>query len=105
MRPGLAYISVHARDTPGVMGAAYMQVKSELARLEDENQRLLQQDRERSERFEDLHRESGSHLGRLDTGLGSLSLRVLCKRCHCVYGACLGEIARLRLEPCGRQVN
>jgi hypothetical protein len=59
-----------ARSNNGVF-----QVKDELTRLEDENQMLQVHDRERSSRFEDLHRESGSHLGRLDTGLGTQQFR------------------------------
>jgi hypothetical protein len=50
----------------------HQKVKRHLSQVEEENLALQRQDRERSLRFEDLHRESGSHLGRMDSTLGGL---------------------------------
>ncbi len=56
-----------------VCALAFMrQAQKSVYQLRSENTRLQQQDRERSARLSDFHRERGNELGRLDNTLGDL---------------------------------
>ena len=57
------------------------EVLQQLTKIQEESSRLSKLDRDRSARFEELHRESGNQLGRMDTSLGLLRLLLSCSFC------------------------
>eukprot|EP00802_Teleaulax_amphioxeia_P008104 Tamp_08112.p1 GENE.Tamp_08112~~Tamp_08112.p1 ORF type:complete len:570 (+),score=86.36 Tamp_08112:324-2033(+) len=59
------------------------EAKVHLSQLEQTSQQLRQQDTMRSAHFQDLHRESGSQLGRMDSALGEVESEIASEKQAC----------------------